>query len=162
MAREGFRRRWEVSKHPWMHLILVLSCWLKETKISHAGIFLVQLGFLYTLQSPYWGSVYIVTSQGGSSWVGKVYVYKRPLYIYTHICMHVHIYLNTHNLFAAPIKMSPWICSGLSSFTKHMHSHASNLLGWSSGMGLENKISNGRSSCDDPKSQGWSCISTAI
>lgn len=63
-------------------------------------------------------------------------------------CVHVHTRtcMESLDLCVAFIKIPPCICSGLSSFTKHVHSHTIYVLGWSSGMRSEHRTSHGSSS----------------
>lgn len=71
-----------------------------------------------------------------------------PMSTDTHMCAHTHAtYLSVASIeippykewFSRTLETSPWVCSGLSSFLKHVHLHIIYIGGWSARMRLEHK-----------------------
>lgn len=91
------------------------------------------------------------------------------MHAHTHTCLcihsvhtheHTYTYVHTHThttyfsvasieiplykeQFSLTLETSPWICSGLSSFPKHVHLHIIYIWGWSAGMSLERRNESG-------------------
>jgi len=82
------------------------------------------------------------------------HTYAYALTVSTPMSTHTHMYKHTHTTylsvasieippykewFSLTLETSPWVCSGLSSFLKHVHLHIIYLWGWSARMRLEHK-----------------------